>query len=234
MKGLARGAKAMRPGRGHARRRSLSLGLCASRHRQGNAGATVNHSPHGKQHPTPRRRVLKQACRIAPGDLETTIRCRDTGPFAQQMVVATFLIAFARPCLLRHPQPRRNDALRLPIDFAMHTVSQSFISDRRNERNSKRAREGRDPAIHHASPCEGGIQEVMFILTLIWLDAATNSGLHAQVGSAGARLSSIAGRLGVAGSAWGDRHYIFGGNGRRGSCGREELPDARQRGLAAG
>ena len=169
---------------------------------------TVNQSSHGKQHPTPRRRVLKQACRIAPGDLETTIRCRDTGPFAQQMVVATLLIAFARPCLLRHPQPRRNDALRLSIDFAMHTVSQSFISDRRNERNSKRARESRDPTIHHASPCEGGIQEVMFILTLIRLDAATNSGLHAQVGSAGARLSSSAGHLGVARSAWGDRQQI--------------------------
>ena len=136
------------------------------------------------------------------------------------MVVATFLIAFARPCLLRHPQPRRNDALRLPIDFAMHTVSKSFISDRRNERNSKRARDGRDPAIHHASPCEGGIQEVMFILTLIRLDAATNSGLHAQVGSAGARLSSSAGHLGVARSAWGDRHCIFGGNGRRGAAAR--------------
>ena len=62
------------------------------------------------------------------------------------------------------------------------------------------------------------------MLTLIRPDAATNSGLHAQVGSAGARLSSSAGRLGVARSAWGDRHYICGGNGRRGSGGAKSCP----------
>ena len=92
--------------------------------------------------------------------LETTVGGGNAGALTQNVVVATFLIPSARPCCPRHPQSCRNDAVRLAVDLAWHAVGLSPTSNQSNERDSKRAPDRNDPAIHLASPREGLTQEI--------------------------------------------------------------------------